>query len=66
MAKSRAKVTDFGMSKLADAAAPTLTPLTMCPGTLAYMPPEALEEPPRYTKKLDCFSEGVIMIQGWL
>ena len=55
-------MTDFGMSKLAGAA-PTMTPLTMCPGTLAYMPPEALREPPRYTKKLDCFSEGVIMIQ---
>ena len=62
MAKSRARVTDFGMSKLAGAA-PTMTPLTMCPGTLAYMAPEALEEPPRYTKKLDVFSEGVIMIQ---
>ena len=62
IAKSRAKVTDFGMSKLAGAA-PTMTPLTMCPGTLAYMAPEALEEPPRYTKKLDVFSEGVIMIQ---
>ena len=62
MAKSRAKVTDFGMSKLAGAA-PRMTPLTMCPGTLAYMPPEALNEPPIYTKKLDCFSEGVIMIQ---
>ena len=58
----RAKVTDFGMSKLAGAA-PSMTPLTMCPGTLAYMPPEALREPPRCTKKLDCFSEGVIMIQ---
>ena len=62
IAGRRAKVTDFGMSKLAGAA-PTMTPLTMCPGTLAYMPPEALREPPRYTKKLDCFSEGVIMIQ---
>ena len=62
IAKRRAKVTDFGMSKLSDAA-PTMTPLTMCPGTLAYMPPEALREPPRYTKKLDCFSEGVIMVQ---
>ena len=62
IAKSRAKVTDFGMSKLAGAA-PTMTPLTMCPGTLAYMAPEALEEPPRYTKKLDVFSEGVMMIQ---
>ena len=62
IAGRRVKVTDFGMSKLASAA-PSMTPLTMCPGTLAYMPPEALREPPRYTKKLDCFSEGVIMIQ---
>ena len=62
IAGRRAKVTDFGMSKLAGAA-PSRTPLTMCPGTLAYMPPEALREPPRYTKHLDCFSEGVIMIQ---
>ena len=62
IAGRRAKVTDFGMSKLAGTA-PTMTPLTMCPGTLAYMSPEALREPPRYTKKLDCFSEGVIMIQ---
>ena len=62
IAGRRAKVTDFGMSKLAGAA-PTMTPLTMCPGTMTYMPPEALREPPRYTKKLDCFSEGIIMIQ---
>ena len=62
VAEKRAKVTDFGMSKLAGAAS-TMTPLTACPGTLAYMPPEALREPPTYTKKLDCFSEGVIMIQ---
>ena len=62
IAGRRAKVTDFGMSKLAGAA-PTTTPLTTCPGTLAYMPPEALREPPRYTNRLDCFSEGVIMIQ---
>ena len=62
IAGRRAKVTDFGMSKLAGAA-PTITPLTMCPGTLAYMPPEALKDPPSYTDKLDCFSEGVMMIQ---
>ena len=62
IAGRRAKVTDFGMSKLAGAA-PSMTPLTMCPGTVAYMPPEAQREPLSYTKKLDCFSEGVIMIQ---
>ena len=60
----RAKVTDFGMSKLAGATpSRSMTPLTICPGAQVYMPPEALREPPRYTKKLDCFSEGVIMIQ---
>ena len=62
IAKSRAKVTDFGMSKLAGAA-PTKAPLTFCPGTQGFMAPEALVEPPTYTMKLDCFSEGVIMIQ---
>ena len=59
---NRAKVTDFGMSKLTDAN-PFMTPMTMCPGTLAYMPPEALYDPPVYTKKLDCFSFGVLDIQ---
>ena len=63
IAGRRAKVTDFGMSKLISNATSTMTPLTMCPGTQAYMPPETLKEPPTYTKKLDCFSEGVIMIQ---
>ena len=62
IAGRRAKVTDFGMSMLAGAA-PSMTPLTLCPGTLAYMSSEALREPPKYTKKLYCFSEGVIMFQ---
>ena len=58
----RAKITDFGMSKLLDANR-RMMPLTMCPGTLAYMPPEALREPPVYSKKIDCFSIGVLQIQ---
>ena len=37
--------------------------MTMCPGTLAYMPPEVLNDPPVYTNKLDCFSFGVLDIQ---
>ena len=36
--------------------------LTQCPGTEVYMPPEALREPPVYTKKLDCLSFGVLVI----
>ena len=59
---SRAKVTDFGMSKL-EGMNPRMTPLTMCPGTMAYMPPEAFVTPPRYSNKLDCFSHGVLTIQ---
>ena len=58
----RAKITDFGMSKLLDANR-RMTPLTMCPGTLGYMPPEALSEPPVYSKKIDCFSFGVLQVQ---
>ena len=56
-----AKVTDFGVSKLADAN--HHTPMSMCPGTPAYMPPEALDDPLIYSNKLDCFSFGVLIIQ---
>ena len=64
VAGSRAKVTDFGMSKLVDASSRiTRRTLTQCPGTEVYMPPEALMEPPVYTKKLDCFSFGVLIVQ---
>ena len=62
IAGSRAKVTDFGMSKLLTAHA-HLTPLTQCPGCPVFMPPEALLEPPCYTAKLDSFSFGVIGLQ---
>ena len=55
-------MTDFGMSKF-EGMNPRMTPLTMCPGTTGYMPPEALITPPRYSNKLDCFSHGVLAIQ---
>ena len=58
---SRAKVTDFGMAKLLGSD-PRLIP-TFCPGTMVYMSPEALGEPPAYSKKLDIFSCGVLYIQ---
>ena len=63
-AGSRAKLTDFGMSKMVD-----LNPRmsrnkqTECPGTLAYMPPEALVKAPGYSDKIDVFSTGVLIIQ---
>ena len=58
----KAKITDFGMSKLLDVNR-RMTPLTMCPGTLVYMPPEATEDQPVYSSKMDCFSFGVLEIQ---
>ena len=60
----RAKVTDFGMARLGDEN-PRVTHLTftMCPGTDVYMPPEAVQDEPVYTEKIDCFSFGVITLQ---
>ena len=62
LAGCRAKVTDFGMSRIVDAN-PRMTPLTQCPGTPAFMAPEALLAKPRYSDKLDVFSVGVLIIQ---
>ena len=62
VAGPRAKITDFGMSKLATVN-PRMTALTLCPGNLLYMSPEALDEAHSYTAKLDIFSFGVIVIQ---
>ena len=37
--------------------------MTTCPGTPAFMSPEALNQPPVYTEKLDNFSFGVLLVQ---
>ena len=58
----RAKITDFGVSKLSNIN-PRMTALTLCPGNVLYMAPEALDEAKSYTAKLDIFSFGVIVIQ---
>ena len=62
LAGTRAKVSDFGMSTLIQQSTKASS-LTTCPGTPAYMPPEALNEPPIYTVKLDSFSMGVLIVQ---
>ena len=62
IAGPRAKITDFGMLKLATVN-PRMTALTLCPGNVLYMSPEALDEAKSYTAKLDIFSFGVIVIQ---
>ena len=54
----RAKVADLGVSRILDVDPHQLRSLSLCPGTLAYMPPEALKPNPVYDKKLDIFSFG--------
>ena len=63
IAGKRAKVTDFGMAKVWDSGNTQMTPATFCPGTMAYMPPEAFKAEPIYTEKLDIFSVGVVYLQ---
>ena len=58
----RAKITDFGMSKLTMNSS-SLSSLTQVPGCPVYMPPEAWLTPPVYSEKLDMFSFGVLIIQ---
>ena len=62
----KAKVTDFGMAKLGDInpqATRRRVSFTTCPGTDAYMPPEAVKGKPVYTVKIDCFAIGTLIIQ---
>ena len=54
-----AKVTDFGNSRIVNLQPGQLAQtLSWLPGTLVYMPPEALEASSRYGPSLDVFSFG--------
>ena len=56
-----AKISDFGMAcRFSDI---SQSDLTWCPGTAAYMPPEAFSRPPDYNQSIDVFSAGVLLIQ---
>ena len=57
----KAKVSDFGMAWLCDIEGQK--PPAVSPGVDDYMPPEAVQEKPEYSDKVDCFSFGVIVIQ---
>ena len=54
----RAKVADLGVSKILDISLQEFSEHTKCPGALAYMPPESLQQVPVYDVKLDVFSFG--------
>lgn len=52
------KISDLGNSRIIDLQPENRGTLTCNPGNLLYMPPEALEDKPRYGPKLDVFSFG--------
>ena len=54
------KVSDFGMSRAINPS--VLSRKSSIKGTLAFMAPEALHDPPRYNEKLDVFSFGNIIL----
>ena len=57
-----AKISDLGVAKILNLTPARMSQMTKCPGTLSYMPPEALRERPSYDAKLDCFSVGVMIL----
>ena len=58
-ADMRAKITDLGQAKVVDI---QMKAMTTAPGTLSYMPPEALVHSPKYDVTLDIFSFGVLIV----
>ena len=58
----QAKIADLGVSKLMDNHLHQMVTRTTCPGTLAYMPPEALTDKPKYDTPLDVFSFGQLAL----
>ena len=55
-----AKISDLGSARVLDRPGGwnSQAKLTKTPGTIDFMPPEALEDPPKYTVSVDVFSFG--------
>ena len=63
-----AKISDLGVAKILNLTPARMSQMTKCPGTLSYMPPEALQQRPSDDAKLNCFSVGVMILHvlcGW-
>ena len=59
---SVAKIADLGVAKILNFDETTWKYQTQAPGTLHFMPPEALENKPQYDTSLDVFSYGGITL----
>ena len=58
-----AKIADLGVARIVNVSPSLLSSqMTKQPGTVAYMPPEALRSKPSYNTKLDVFSFGVLIL----
>ena len=59
-----AKIADLGSARVLDRPGgwESQAKLTVQPGTTDFMPPEALEDPPKYTVSVDMFSFGCVTI----
>ena len=61
-----AKVSDLGTAKMLNVsvskALQNFNKMSRCPGTPAYMPPEAQYDHADYDETLDCFSYGILML----
>ncbi|XP_064386994.1 probable serine/threonine-protein kinase DDB_G0281745 isoform X3 [Halichondria panicea] len=58
-ADNRAKIADFGISRMLNRSFPRLTKI---PGHFIYMPPETFKDNPTYDESLDVFSFGVLTL----
>ena len=58
----RAKIADLGVAKLFDREKAMIHTKTLCPGAKDFMPPECLDESPKYDTQLDVFSFGHLTI----
>ena len=62
----RAKLSDLGTARILDVSVyekiNRYQKMSTCPGTLAYMPPEARLEKAVYNENIDCYSYGVLIL----
>ena len=57
-----AKIADLGVAKMLNMSPIQVSRMTKNPGTLTYMPPEAMVADPHYNTSIDEFSYGILMI----